>query len=230
MPSTRSEHVYNKDIISNRIHTYPEYPRSPACSPPQHSPSRYYTNHYSQSSVPNDWSNYPQEYPPPPAGVDRDTLNDREDDNCTINTKQSLESMPNDEDCISFFSSPTPTPMDPNSDGRDDSDSEAGLFLPQVEKHDLPTFGPKMRFVSPPPWETPQGKPQDNDDEDNVSLSDGLSMFSGGFTFRKYREQVPTRSPALASIRTPSPTPTTSSRGPYGKANPKASQSQVSLS
>ncbi|GJJ08742.1 hypothetical protein Clacol_002961 [Clathrus columnatus] len=212
MPFSRSEQTA-RDIPFNRTPVSPNA-RLPTHSGPQQPTSNYYQYHQSV------YSNTLSE-------VDRYTRNDREDDKCTLSATQSFEGRPNDEDCVSFFSSPTPTPMDPNSDG---SDSETG---PQIEDDNLTTFGPKMRFVSPPPWESHPGDSYD-DEDDNVSLSDGFSVFSGRFASRKYRhqqEKVSIRSLALASMRTPSPTPTTSSRrNPYGGAYPKESQSQISLS
>lgn len=213
------------------IHTH----FSPASSAPQYQSSRHDTspNSYTSPPVSNGLADQFREYPNPTADPDRYPFNDREDDKCTISPKQSFEVAPNYEDCVSFFSSPTPTPMDPDSDDKDDSDgSEAGIVALDPENNTLSNFGPKMRFVSPPPWET-QGESYDDDGDDNISISDGFSVFSGRFGPRKHREheKVSIRSLALASMRTPSPTPTTSSRrSPYERFNSNATQSQISLS
>ncbi|KIJ45143.1 hypothetical protein M422DRAFT_251336 [Sphaerobolus stellatus SS14] len=202
-------------MFPSRTHQAPKdrkarVPHAPYSSPPL-SPateSIYSCDEYSPRS----------QYAPESVGSPRLTgypisltgLND-EDETATISSGNKNDSSPilPDDDFVSFTSSPTPTPMDQDAANRRETEFRNGLgdnLADEVTNEVRNDLAPKMRFVSPAPWEIRDDEDPSYDDE-YVGASDALSIISGKFGGWRYREsEKPTiRSLALASMRSTSP-------------------------
>ncbi|KAF8525051.1 hypothetical protein BU17DRAFT_83967 [Hysterangium stoloniferum] len=206
-----------KGSLNHRAHSPHAHYSPTSLSANADSLTIYSGREYSPSSAypspTHEWPNSPG-YPISLTNLDRSTIDEREDedndDAFTISTRKSSNHddesfvVPND-DCVSFFSTPpTPTPVsrDPAVDG-----SSLSIKSNNVQEDDphMSVLGPKMRFVSPAPWELDQDDVVD-EDEENYGPADALSMFSGRITWKSREQDKPSsKGHVMPNIRSRSP-------------------------